>query len=481
MRFVFSLAFVLLLALTVKQAAAEIRLPAFFSDHMVLQSKSKTEIWGTSTRNRTLTIHVGEVQVQTTSDAAGHWRAHLPAMPASGKPKTLTLSGDGTATISDVLVGEVWLCAGQSNMGFALSRANGGAEAIDTANDPLLRSFDVQAEGLPQPQSDCGGTWKSATPLTVGNFSAIAYFFARQLRRELGVPVGIVHASLGGTPIEAWSRRGSLEAIPFMGPVLHAADARIPSTQPIGAVLRKSTPGWLFNSYIHPLIGYGVRGFVWYQGESNVDNAWQYRTLFPALITDWRALWGNEHLPFLYVQLAARDSNQDESRYNPTAELREAQAMAEALPNTAMIVAIDTRAADWHPPEKEVPAKRLAAAALNVAYGRRDVAYKGPRFAAMEVHGDTITLRFKNAEGGLKVAGDRLSGFTIADATQRFIPAEARLVGDTVEVRAEDISQPVAVRYGWSRGPVCNLYNNEGLPSAPFRTDDWPGATWPKE
>lgn len=468
-----------LLAVPATHARAEIRLPAFFSDHMVLQAMRPVPIWGTATPNSRLTVEFDGKSLQTTVDSGGQWRAVLPSMPDNTVGRTLRVTGDGECLISDVLVGQVWLCSGQSNMGFKLAKANGGEQAIAASEDPLLRSFDVRAAGSPEPQVDCEGTWKLASPQTSGSFSAVAYFFARQLRRELKMPIGIIHASVGGTPIEAWSRRGELETIPSMAPVLKEYDAKIAATPNVGEVLRKSTPGWLFNGYIHPLLGYAIRGFVWYQGESNVDNAWQYRTLFPSMIEDWRQLWGDKQLPFMFAQIAARDSKQDESVNSPTAELREAQSLAEALPNTYMAVTLDTRAADWHPAEKEIPGVRLANGALLHAYGRLNAPAEVPHYEGMERGDDNLTIYLRDASG-LKAIGDTVEGFTIADASRQFVPAQAKIVGPTVEVWAEGIARPVAVRYGWARGPYCNVVNDHGLPLAPFRSDDWPGATGPK-
>lgn len=468
-----------LVAIPATRARADIRLPAFFSDHMVLQSMRPVPVWGTAAANSHLTVEFGGKKLQTTADTRGQWRVVLPSMPSDSTGRTLRITGDGERTVSDILVGEVWLCSGQSNMGFKLAKANGGEPAIAASEDPLLRCFDVRATGSPEPQVDCGGSWKSASPLTSGSFSAVAYFFARQLRRELKVPIGIIHASVGGTPIEAWSRRGELETIPFMVPVLKESDAKIAATPSVGEVARKSTPGWLFNGYIHPLVGYALHGFVWYQGESNVDNAWQYRTLFPAMIVDWRELWGDKDLPFMFAQIAARDSNQYEAVNSPTAELREAQALAEALPNTYMAVTLDTRAADWHPAEKEIPGVRLANGALQYAYGRRDVPFQTPHYEGMAREDNVLTIYLKDAPG-LKPIGDTVEGFTIADASREFVPAQAKIVGPAVKVWAEGVARPEAVRYGWSRGPYCNLINEQGLPLAPFRSDDWPCATAPK-
>ncbi|MGC4030604.1 MAG: sialate O-acetylesterase [Tepidisphaeraceae bacterium] len=471
-------------------ARADVTLPKVFSDGMVLQREQPVSIWGRATPAGKISISFAGVTTDVTVDAAGKWWTLLPPLDADATPRDLTITGDGpTVTVRNVLVGDVWFCSGQSNLGYALSKATGGPEAAAAARDDSLRFFKVDVDGTPTPQEDVRGTWTPTTPETAEGVSAVAFWFASELRKTVNVPIGVVQASIGGSPIEAWSRRQSLDGVGFMKPMLKRAEvvvangkaavAKDPATQPFSELVRKSTPGWLYNGCIAPLAGMRVRGFVWYQGESNVDNAEQYKTLFPRMIQDWRRQWDIRPIvPFLFVQIAARDSNADESLGSPTADLRLAQSMALDQPSTGMAVAIDTRAADWHPADKRPVARRLAALAMKLAYGK-DVVTGGPIWVGRKFEAGKVTLRF-HSPGGLVAPGDEPSGFMIAGEDRRFVPADAVIIGkerDTIELTAEGVDKPVAVRYGWTRGPVCDLTNTAGFPTAPFRTDDWPTPT----
>ena len=457
---------------------AEVRPMGVFADHAVLQRDKPITLWGTATPNAKLTLTFGPTSAYAAANAAGDWKAVFDAMPADATPRDLVIAGDGPdLVVHDVVVGDVWLCAGQSNMGFALAKATGGADAIAASADPLLRECKVDVDGTPTPQSDVKATWRAASPETAGDFSAVGYFFAAKLRSELNVPIGIVHASLGGTPIEAWSRRESLNYVGQIKAALKKSDARLKAaTQPVSELTRKTTPGWLYNAAVAPLVGVGLRGVCWYQGESNVDNADDYRVLFPRMIRDWRKQWDEPKLPFLFVQLAAREPDIDEPYGSPTADLRRAQSEALELEYTAMAVAIDTRADDWHPPDKRPVGERLAGLALKVAHGQTALKTSGPLWTGRIFKGDVAVIRFLG-EGGLRAPDDRPSGFMIAGEDRRFERAEATIVGDTVELRADGVEKPIAVRYGWSRGARCTLTNAAGLPAAPFRTDNWPTPT----
>ena len=457
---------------------AEVRLMGLYGDHAVLQRDKPITLRGTATPAATLTIKLGTTTAETVADFGGRWEATLPAMPADATPRDLIITGDGLdAVVRDVVVGDVWLCAGQSNMGYALAKATGGVDAVAASADPLLRECTVTVDGAPTPQSDVTATWRAASPQTSGTFSAVGYFFATKLRRELGVPIGIVHASLGGTPIEAWSRRASLDGVGQIKSALKKSDATLKAaTRPASDLTRKTSPGWLYNGAIAPIVGTGLRGVCWYQGESNVDNADDYRVLFPLMIRDWRQRWGDASLPFLFVQLAARDPDIDEPYGSPTADLRRAQTEALDLKNTAMVVAIDTRADDWHPPDKRPIGERLAGLALKVAHGQSTLKTSGPLWAGRLFKDDVAVIRFVS-EGGLRAPDDKPGGFMIAGDDRRFVRADATIVGDTVELTAEGVDRPVAVRYGWGRGTKANLTNAAGLPAAPFRTDNWPTPT----
>jgi sialate O-acetylesterase len=318
------------------------------------------------------------------------------------------------------------------------------------------------------PKENADTSWVECHPQTVGNFSAVAYFFGRALHQELDIPIGLINTSWGGTAAEAWTSRKTLETTPECLPILERAYA------PEDA----NGPSVLYNGMIAPLLPYAIRGAIWYQGESNVGRASQYRTLFPAMIQDWRQSWGQGDFPFLFVQLANFWERQTVPSESDWGELREAQLMTLALPNTGMAVAIDLgEAEDIHPKNKQDVGLRLALAALATVYGR-EIPHSGPIYERMEIEGSRIRLHFRHTNGGLMVKGsETLEGFAIAGESRRFVWAEARIDDDTVLVSSAQVTEPVAVRYGWHHNPLCNLYNRTGLPASPFRTDDWPGVT----
>jgi sialate O-acetylesterase len=426
----------------------------------------------------------------------------------------MTIAGKNTITLHDVLVGEVWVCSGQSNMEMPVgTNPQGWSGAVVNYQDemaradyPLLRLFTVQKAVAGKPQREVKGYWVAARPQTVGEFSAVGYFFGRDLLKVLNVPIGMIHSSWGGTPAESWTSRGTLESDPEFASILdsgtkllspypkvfqdfeqqlgqwrqdsdkaEADGAPVPTAPPVPDDPRRNPwrPAGLFNAMIMPLTPYAIRGAIWYQGESNADRAAQYRKLFPAMIRDWRRVWEEGDFPFLFVQLANWSVPQPRSNWS---ELREAQLMTLSLPKTGMAVTIDIGdASDIHPKNKQDVGYRLALAAQAIAYGR-DVIYSGPIYESMAVEGEKVRLRFKYAYGGLVAKNSpsqNVSGFEIAGDDHKFVAAEAKIDGDTVVVRSEKTPHPVAVRYAWAMNPWCNLYNRAGLPASPFRTDDW--------
>lgn len=492
---------------------AEVRLANLFQDHMVLQQGQKVAVWGTAAPGERVTVSLAGKQASALAGEDGRWRVELGPLAAGG-PFEMRVEGQNALTLQDVLVGEVWVCSGQSNMAWPVERAANPEQEISQANYPLIRFFTVRQKVAQEPQSEVEGTWEVCSPQTVGHFSAVGYFFARELHRTLGVPVGMINSSWGGTPAEAWTSRPALEADPALRPILEnwervlanypqalqryqerlkqwgeeAAKAKAegravpPRPQPPLGPGHPWTPGGLFNGMIAPLTPFAIRGVIWYQGESNAGRAYQYRRLFPTLIQDWRRAWGRGDFPFLFVQLANFMKTLPEPSESAWAELREAQSMALSLPKTGMAVAIDIgEADDIHPKNKQEVGRRLALAALAIAYGK-DVVYSGPLYESMSIEGNRIRLRFKHVDGGLVAKdGEGLKGFAIAGEDRKFVWAEARIEGDTVVVSSPQVPNPVAVRYAWADNPVCNLYNRAGLPASPFRTDDWPGVTAPKE
>ena len=495
----------------VSPAAADIRLPKVIGNHMVLQQAREVRIWGFADPGEGVTVEFRTKTAKTSAGADGKWEVRLPGMSAGG-PHELTISGRNRIVLSDVLVGEVWVCSGQSNMAWAVGRSANAEAEIARADSPLIRLYKLEGESLvPEtPQDDAAGAWEVSSPGAVKDFSAVAYFFARELQASQKVPVGVIQSARGGTPVEAWMSRAAIERVPAFRPVLTnwdrvqseypelhrkheewravAARARaegkpVPAEPLMGGQPgQKNTPGGLFNSMIAPVTPYTIRGAIWYQGESNVNGVqyeWTtsfhdlYEALFPALIEDWRRVWDIGNFPFLFVQLANFGESKPAGTTSWWAEVREAQLKALSVPRTGMAVAIDIGdPRDIHPKNKQEVSRRLALAARSIAYGER-VAHTGPRCRKVKVRGAEVWLDFETA-GGLTARGDRPSGFTVAGKDRRFFEADARIEGNRVVVSSPSVAEPVAVRYGWADNPACNLYDGTNLPASPFRTDDWP-------
>ena len=471
----------LLLSLAGLEAQATVRLPALVGSHMVLQRDRLLRLWGWAAPGEAVRLTFrGHAYAASMPDANGRWEATLPARPAGG-PYVLTVAGQNTIVLNDVLVGDVWLAAGQSNMQFPVKDNNprgyqpalNADQEIAAATYPGIRMFTVNQATAFRPTAEAPGTgWQVCRPATVAGFSAVAYFFGRDLYRHFHVPVGLVVSSWGGTPAEAWMSAEALRAFPEFGQRL-AEFTRHDSTRGNNQL----QPTALYNGMVAPLRPVALKGIIWYQGESNVERAEQYRTLFPALIADWRAQW-QPSLPFLFVQLANYKAAQPEPAESDWAELREAQAAALRLPATGMATAIDIgEADDIHPHLKQAVGHRLALAARQVAYGEKRLVASGPTYAGMAV-GPVVRLKFSGCGTGLAARNDApLQGFAVAGADHKFYWATARIAGNEVLVQSEQVPTPVAVRYDWADNPTGNLMNKEGLPAAPFRTDAWRGVT----
>ena len=507
---IFNLSLVLLLV-NVEAALAEVKLPAVIGDNMVLEQGRRVSIWGWAAPGEEVTVSTSwhNMLWAVKADKDGRWMFKMNS-PQAGGPYEMTISGENTIAIKNIMVGEVWVGSGQSNMQMSVRSSANAEQEIAEANYPDIRLFTVERKVAGQPESDCVGSWTLCSPQTVPGFSAVAYFFGRELHKALDVPIGLIHTSWGGTPAEAWTRREVLEADTEFEPILTRYDeaiARYPQAQkeyeqkleqwkqaaeqakaggkrppprpraPFGPG-NPHSPAGLYNAMIAPLIPYGIQGAIWYQGESNASRAYQYRKLFAAMIKNWRDDWNQGDFPFLFVQLANFRAVNPEPGESDWAELREAQLKALALPKTGMAVIIDIGDAnDIHPKNKQDVGKRLARWALAKTYGK-DLVYSGPIYKSRTVEGDKIILRFDHVGGGLVAVPDGpLKGFAIAGSDRKFVWADATIDGNTVVVSSEKISEPVAVRYGWADNPVCNLYNKEGLPASPFRTDNWPGVT----
>ena len=505
----------------ISSARADVRLPAVFSDNMVLQRGEPVPVWGWADADEKITVRFGGQKKTTKADGKGRWHLALDPLEVKKKPRTLTVAGGNTLKFRNVLVGEVWICSGQSNMEWPVSSSNDSAQEIASADYPRIRLLTVKRATADQPKQDFKGEWVECSPETVGSFSAVGYFFGRKLHKELGVPVGLIDSTWGGTPAEAWTSREALEKRETLDPLLKRWRSRIESydAEQAKAAYKKKLDAWkqaaakarsenakpprkprrpsdpadnsdrpttLYNAMIAPLVPYAIRGVIWYQGESNASRAYQYRTIFPTMIRSWRRAWNEDELPFYFVQLANYMERKDQPSDSAWAELREAQLMTlRELPHTGMAVTIDIgEASDIHPRNKQDVGKRLARWALAKQYGK-DIAHSGPIFKRAEFKDGKAVLHFEHLAGGLVAKGDaladesqrKLKGFAIAGPDKQFKWAEAKIEGDTVIVSHPKIDDPKAVRYNWADNPAGNLYTKAGLPASPFRTDDWAGVT----
>lgn len=478
---------------------AEVRLPAVFGDHMVLQRDKPLPIWGWADPGASVAVTLDRASVQATADAQGRWRVDLPAMPAGG-PFTLTVAdGQSQKAFDDVMLGEVWLCSGQSNMDMRLQKIWDDAKIERELQRDGIRLFRVERAIAAAPADDLDGQWTRCEPAEAWKFSAVAYFMGAGLQRELGVTVGLIHTAYGGTPAEAWTSEKQLDAQPDLALITERWAERITRYEqqlesyeaavttgdtkatPPGEPPARYAPGGLFNAMVHPLIPYAVRGAVWYQGESNVWRAMEYRPLLATLINDWRERWGQQDMHFGVVQLP---NYEVPPRVPPGAqswaELREAQlAVSQTLDHVGLVVTIDIGdPTDVHPLEKQEVGRRLTQWALAVAYGK-EVVHSGPIYRSHDIDGDKVILHFDHPGSGLAVRGDgKLKGFVIAGPDRVFRWANAEVVGDTIVVSEGKVLDPQSVRYAWADNPYwANLVNEEGLPASPFRTDDWEGVT----
>lgn len=490
-------------------AAADVKLPALISDNMVLQQGRPVSIWGTADAGEQVTVSIGEQKQTATADSDGKWKVELEPLKKGG-PLEMTVAGKNTITIHNVLVGEVWVCSGQSNMEFALWNHGvfGGAknfeQEVAAANYPMIHLFIVKKAVASKPQTDVEGQWVVTSPETAGNFSAVGYFFGRDLYRAMKFPVGLIDTTWGGTEAEAWTSDAALEADPDLKVAADSWRQRIADYPQALEQYEQKLPAWekeaeedessgkvavplpapprdprsnpwrdagLWNGMTAPLTPYAIAGTIWYQGESNAPFAYQYRKVFSTMIQQWRSSWGEGDFPFLFVQLASFTVGSDAN--NTWAVLRESQEKTLALPKTGMAVAIDIgEQYDIHPKDKQDVGKRLALAAEAIAYGRK-IEYRGPTFQSVRAAKGTLRVSFTHAAGGLVVRGQHLEGFEIAGADQQFFPAEAQVAGTEVVLSSAHVTEPVAARYAWANDPQCNLYNRAGLPAPPFRSDDW--------
>ena len=511
--------------LAAPQGHASIKANTLFSSGAVLQQGIDIPIWGTADEGEKVTVDLND-QTATTMAKQGKWKVSLKPQRAGG-PYTLKISGEKNVISNEIMIGEVWLCSGQSNMEFPMRVFPKLQEEIARASNPNLRFYSVSANPSVLPLSEAIGNWTACTPEVAANFSATAYFFGRDLQKALGVTVGLLKSAWGGSPAQAWTSLEGLEAEPELAAYVNAIEQRIAAypqnrvryeeelmlfekeiklwnETPEGAAFKmaqrlwiaehkkclaaglppppaptepqempkapkppygsRGSPTVLYNGMIAPLIPYGLRGVIWYQGESNNLNPSEYQVLFPRLIQDWRQKWGLGEFPFLFVQVAPFKEL--------TPELREAQLLSwKKTRHTAMVVTADIgNAEDIHPQEKEQVGARLALAARSIAYGEK-IVYSGPVYQSQRIEDNQVILSFEHANSGLIAKGGPLRGFTIAGAAGEFRPAKAEIEGNTVVVSSSEVSKPTAVRYGWANVPDVNLFNTEGLPASPFRTE----------
>jgi sialate O-acetylesterase len=485
-------------------ASADVELPRILGNNMVLQRGIPVPVWGWADAGEAVSVTLGPHTVKTTAGPDGSWRVALPALDAGG-PFEMIFEGKNTVTLRNVLVGEVWICSGQSNMEWSVSRSNNAEEEIAQANHGEIRLFHVPRRTSGRPLENVNTSWRICHPETVPGFSAVAYFFGREVNRELGVPVGLINTSWGGTRIEPWTppvgfasvteTAGTVKEIERANAVyrdqvekslqpledwIEAARGSLKSGKDIPSLPaiprhpydRHDRPAGLYNAMIHPLAPFALRGALWYQGEANRGDGPAYHPKMKALINGWRSVWGQGDFPFYFVQLAP-------FRYGGDPLLLpliwEAQKATLALPNTGMAVTTDiTNLGDIHPRNKQDVGKRLALWALAQIYGFKDLVYSGPLYESMTIEDGAIRVRFNHVGGGLASRdGKALSWFEIAGSDRTFHKAEARIDGDSVVVSSDAVPEPKAVRLGWHQEAEPNLMNKEGLPASPFRTDSW--------
>jgi len=498
---------------------AELRLPAIINDHMVLQQKQANPIWGWDTPGTEVTVTFGGQNKTAIAGKDGKWTVKLDPVSANADPAEITIKGSSERKIADVLVGEVWMCSGQSNMGMTVAGDWKAQVESLASNHPNLRLITVPRVGTQELKEDFSGTWEAANPENCQSFSAVGFFYGRYLHEILGVPVGLINNSWGGSAAEAWVRRDALEADDRFAGLMEswksreayfaseagkakndaevanwkkkaeaakAAGTQVPRApnSPAALLGGNSRPGNIFAGMVHPTLGYGMKGVIWYQGESNAGRAYEYRSLFPYMIEQWRKEWGQGDFPFYWVQLADFRDEVAQPGESQWAELREAQTRTMSLPNTGEAVIIDLgEANDIHPKNKYDVAARLVRWALANDYDIPNIKPQSPTYKDMSVAGNKVILTFTHAAGGLRTVDvNEVRGFAICGEDRKWVWASAEITGaETIDVWSDEVASPVAVRYAWAENPVCNVFSKDGLPMTPFRTDDFPMVTAPKQ
>ncbi|HNT35728.1 MAG TPA: sialate O-acetylesterase [bacterium] len=486
---------------------AVVRLPKIFGDHMVLQRNATLPLWGWADAGEEIIVSIGEQRVTTTADSSGQWKVSLAALREPG-PYSMTVTGaNNSVQFSDILVGEVWFCSGQSNMEWQMNNINQADAEKAAAQFPNIRLFHVPKKAVSHPESDVDASWKACTPEEIPTFSAVAYFFGREIHEKVKVPVGLINCSWGGTRIEPWTPPVGFDGIREVADILtvvqqadsqhkqavnealkqydqwlasaketfaKGSDVEAPPAWPAHPLSSHVAPTSLYNGMVHPLVPFAIRGAIWYQGESNHQEGLLYTWKMKALVEGWRKVWGQGDFPFYYVQLAPY--RYQDPNFLPLIWEAQQKAM-DVISKSGMAVVTDLvdNVADIHPRNKKDVGKRLALWALKNEYGQSDLPASGPVYQKMEIEGYRIRLHFTSAEGGLKTRdGKPLDSFMIAGEDKQFVPAMADFEGENIiSVASESIVQPVAVRFGWNQEAMPNLINGAGLPASPFRTDNW--------
>jgi len=500
-------------------ARAELKLPAIIGDNMVLQQKQSDPIWGWDAPGTEVTVKFGGQTKSAKADDKGKWTLKLDPVPASATPATLTIKGTSTKELKNILVGEVWVCSGQSNMQFNVGSSLDADLEIATAKYPKIRLISVPNVGTQEPHDDFKGAWSECSPQTVGGFSAVGYFFGRSIHQIVGVPVGLINDSWGGSAAESWVRRDVLEKDPRFKTLMQStvdreAAATLPATaakykadlaawkkvadqavkdhkqaprppaNPEAWLTGNARPGNIFNGVLLPTIGYGIKGAIWYQGESNAGRAYEYGYLFPLMIQHWRTEWKQGDFPFYWVQLADFMPETPEPGESAWAELRESQTKTQfAIKNGGQAVIIDLgEGKDIHPKNKRDVAERLARLALAKDYGIKLV-YRSPEFKSLEVQGSKAVITLDTFGSSLQTFDvTEVRGVAICGEDRKWVWADAQITaGNKITASSPKVATPVAVRYAWANNPVCNLYNKEWLPVTPFRSDSFEMTTKPKQ
>ncbi|MEQ8847830.1 sialate O-acetylesterase [Botrimarina sp.] len=503
----------LLVCLAACPAIAEVELPMVFSHRMVMQRDAPAPVWGTAAAGEGVQVSIGGQRHEATADGSGRWRVTLDPLSV-GEPLTLRVSGDQTdepVVVRDVLVGDVWICSGQSNMEWPLSRSRDADLARMSADRPQIRLLEVDQLGCQEPLGDIDQAWKVCSPEAAESFSAVGYFFGVQLNEALDVPIGLVRNAWGGSACEAWAPMDRLEGNEAFADYLRQwrereaehdeaalradyaerlaefyerRDAAYAAGEPLperpwvnNPLFGQNRPANLYNARVLPLAPMAIKGVIWYQGESNAGRHASYRELFATTIRAWRDAWGQGDFPFYWVQLADfRDEARSAAEASDWAHLREAQSqVADDLPATGQAVIIDLgEANDIHPQNKRDVGLRLARLALADTYGK-GLEGRSPRFDSLETDGTAAVAVFRRVAGKLcTFDGVAPRGFAIAGEDKRFYPAEAETIDkNRIKLTSPEVDRPVAVRYGWANNPRVNVYDSQWLPLTPFRTDDW--------